>query len=162
MRIISLIVIHCSAVRPDQNSSAAQIDTWHRQRGFHLGIGYHYVVRRNDRCPLREPQRPLDRRLLRGRAQRPRSTRRHPHTRAEVSTPGPPQGSPPPLPAGPHRRSPRPQPSQGLPLHRERRPRVRRPAAQVNERIPHKRGILFCWDTIKSPSCDKIIKPKCG
>ena len=28
-------------------SSAAQIDSWHRQRGFHLGIGYHYVVRRN-------------------------------------------------------------------------------------------------------------------
>ena len=47
MRTITLIVLHCSAVRPDQNSSAAQIDTWHRQRGFHLGIGYHYVVRRN-------------------------------------------------------------------------------------------------------------------
>ena len=47
MRTITLIVIHCSAVRPDQTSSAAQIDTWHRQRGFHLGIGYHYVIRRN-------------------------------------------------------------------------------------------------------------------
>ena len=55
MRIISLIVIHCSAVRPDQNSSAAQIDTWHRKRGFHLGIGYHYVVRRNGQI---EPGRP--------------------------------------------------------------------------------------------------------
>ena len=47
MRTITLIILHCSAVRPDQTSSAAQIDTWHRQRGFHLGIGYHYVIRRN-------------------------------------------------------------------------------------------------------------------
>ena len=47
MRTITLIIIHCSTVRPDQTSSAAQIDTWHRQRGFHLGIGYHYVIRRN-------------------------------------------------------------------------------------------------------------------
>ena len=50
-----MIVLHCSAVRPDQQSSAAQIDTWHRQRGFHLGIGYHYVVRRDGSI---EPGRP--------------------------------------------------------------------------------------------------------
>ena len=56
MRIISLIVIHCSAVRPDQNSSAAQSDTWHRQRGFHRGIGYHYVVRRNGQIELGRPE----------------------------------------------------------------------------------------------------------
>ena len=55
MRTITLIVIHCSAVRPDQTSSAAQIDTWHRDRGFHLGIGYHYVVRRDGEI---EPGRP--------------------------------------------------------------------------------------------------------
>ena len=55
MRIISLIIIHCSAVKPDQTSSAAQIDTWHRQRGFHLGIGYHYVIRRDGTI---EPGRP--------------------------------------------------------------------------------------------------------
>ena len=55
MRIITLIILHCSAVRPDQTSSAAQIDTWHRQRGFKLGIGYHYVVRRNGEI---EPGRP--------------------------------------------------------------------------------------------------------
>ena len=55
MRVISLIVIHCSAVKPDQTSSAAQIDTWHRQRGFHLGIGYHYVIRRDGTV---EPGRP--------------------------------------------------------------------------------------------------------
>ena len=55
MRTITLIVLHCSAVRPDQTSSAAQIDTWHRDRGFHLGIGYHYVVRRDGEI---EPGRP--------------------------------------------------------------------------------------------------------
>ena len=56
MRKISLIVIHCSAVRPDQSSSAAQIDTWHRQRGFHLGIGYHYVIRRNGEIEEGRPE----------------------------------------------------------------------------------------------------------
>jgi N-acetyl-anhydromuramyl-L-alanine amidase AmpD len=55
MRTITFIIIHCSAVRPDQMSSAAQIDSWHRDRGFHLGIGYHYVVRRNGEI---EPGRP--------------------------------------------------------------------------------------------------------
>ena len=56
MRTITLIVLHCSAVRPDQTSSAAQIDTWHRQRGFHLGIGYHYVVRRNGQIEFGRPE----------------------------------------------------------------------------------------------------------
>ena len=55
MRTITLLVIHCSAVRPDQTSSAAQIDTWHRRQGWHLGIGYHYVVRRDGQI---EPGRP--------------------------------------------------------------------------------------------------------
>ena len=56
MRKISLIVIHCSAVRPDQSSSAVQIDMWHRQRGFHLGIGYHYVIRRNGEIEEGRPE----------------------------------------------------------------------------------------------------------
>ena len=55
MRSITLIIIHCSAVRPDQQSSVAQIDSWHRERGFKLGIGYHYVVRRDGQV---EPGRP--------------------------------------------------------------------------------------------------------
>ena len=56
MRIISLIIIHCSAVRPDQTSSAAQIDTWHRRDNhWKFGIGYHYVVRRDGQI---EPGRP--------------------------------------------------------------------------------------------------------
>ena len=56
MRTITLLVIHCSAVRPDQRSSAAQIDTWHRRdRHYKFGIGYHYVVRRDGSI---EPGRP--------------------------------------------------------------------------------------------------------
>ena len=42
MRTITLIVIHCSAVRPGQRSSAEDIDKWHKDR-----VGYHYVIRRD-------------------------------------------------------------------------------------------------------------------
>ena len=45
-RRIDLIIIHCSAVKPGQTSSAKQIDVWHRARGWRM-IGYHYVVRRD-------------------------------------------------------------------------------------------------------------------
>ena len=56
MRVITLIIVHCSAVRPDQTSSAAQIDTWHRRDNhWKFGIGYHYVIRRNGEI---EPGRP--------------------------------------------------------------------------------------------------------
>ena len=56
MRTITLIVIHCSAVKPDQTSSAAQIDTWHRRQGWKLGIGYHYVIRRNGQTEAGRPE----------------------------------------------------------------------------------------------------------
>ena len=56
MRVITLLIIHCSAVKPDQTSSVAQIDTWHRQRGWKLGIGYHYVVRRNGEIEHGRPE----------------------------------------------------------------------------------------------------------
>ena len=55
MRTITLIVIHCSAVRPDQTSSAAQLNEWHRKDNHWNGIGYHYVVRRDGEI---EPGRP--------------------------------------------------------------------------------------------------------
>jgi len=42
----SYIVVHVSAIRPSQTSSAADIDRWHKARGW-SGIGYHYVIRRN-------------------------------------------------------------------------------------------------------------------
>ena len=56
MRTITLLILHCSAVRPDQQSSVAQINTWHRQRGFHLGIGYHYVVSRDGSVETGRPE----------------------------------------------------------------------------------------------------------
>ena len=55
MRTITLIVIHCSAVRPGQRSSAKDINNWHHDRGFQNGIGYHYVVRRDGTIELGRP-----------------------------------------------------------------------------------------------------------
>ena len=53
-----MIIVHCSAVRPDQNSSAAQIDSWHRKKGWKLGIGYpralivgHHDLNPHKDCP---------------------------------------------------------------------------------------------------------------
>lgn len=57
MRNITLIVIHCSAVPTWQQSSAADIDRWHKERGWKYGIGYHYVVRRDGTV---ETGRPLE------------------------------------------------------------------------------------------------------
>ena len=57
MRSITLIIIHCSAVRPDQTSSAAQIDTWHRRDNhWKFGIGYHYVIRRDGEIESGRPE----------------------------------------------------------------------------------------------------------
>ena len=55
MRQITLIVIHCSAVRPNQTSSAKKIDEWHKDRGFKC-IGYHYVIRRDGTIELGRPE----------------------------------------------------------------------------------------------------------
>ena len=46
MRIITLIIIHCSAVPPGRQSSALDIDCWHRAAGY-KSIGYHFIVRRD-------------------------------------------------------------------------------------------------------------------
>ena len=51
-----MVVIHCSAVKPDQMSSVAQIDSWHRDRGFKFGVGYHYVVRRDGSIEAGRPE----------------------------------------------------------------------------------------------------------
>jgi hypothetical protein len=47
MRTITLIIIHCSAVRPNQKSGVKEIDRWHRAKGWKYGCGYHFVVRRD-------------------------------------------------------------------------------------------------------------------
>ena len=48
MRKIDSIIIHCSATKAGQDFTAADIDRWHRERGFN-GIGYHYVIRLDGR-----------------------------------------------------------------------------------------------------------------
>ena len=57
MRTITFIVVHCSAVRPYQTSSADDIDKWHKERGFAM-IGYNYVI---DLDGTVEVGRPLNR-----------------------------------------------------------------------------------------------------
>lgn len=48
MRKIDTIIVHCSATKAWQDFTAADVDRWHRERGFD-GIGYHYVIRLNGR-----------------------------------------------------------------------------------------------------------------
>lgn len=43
MRKINKIILHCSATKEGQNFTVADIDKWHRARGF-TKIGYHYVI----------------------------------------------------------------------------------------------------------------------
>lgn len=47
MRVITLLIIHCSAVMPFQTSSVEQINKWHLDKGWANGCGYHYVIRRD-------------------------------------------------------------------------------------------------------------------
>ena len=44
MRQITELIIHCSATPEGKDFSAADIDRWHKARGFKM-IGYHYVIR---------------------------------------------------------------------------------------------------------------------
>jgi len=46
MRKITEIIIHCSATPEGKDFTVADIDAWHKQRGF-TKIGYHYVVYRD-------------------------------------------------------------------------------------------------------------------
>lgn len=43
MRDIEGLVVHCSATPAGKPFRAADIDRWHRERGWD-GIGYHYVI----------------------------------------------------------------------------------------------------------------------
>ena len=43
MRKITDIIVHCSATPEAKSFTVADIDRWHRQRGF-AQIGYHYVI----------------------------------------------------------------------------------------------------------------------
>lgn len=43
MRAITEIIVHCSATAEGKQFTVAEIDRWHRERGFRK-IGYHYVI----------------------------------------------------------------------------------------------------------------------
>lgn len=43
MRNINEIIIHCAATPEGKSFTVADIDHWHRQRGW-KGIGYHFVI----------------------------------------------------------------------------------------------------------------------
>lgn len=43
MRDISEIIVHCTATPAGRPVTVADVDRWHRQRGFR-SIGYHYLV----------------------------------------------------------------------------------------------------------------------
>lgn len=42
-RHVNLIVVHCSDSPDDRDVRAADIDRWHKERGF-VRIGYHFVI----------------------------------------------------------------------------------------------------------------------
>lgn len=42
---IKKIIVHCAATPPSMDVGAAQIDAWHKERGW-KGIGYHFVITR--------------------------------------------------------------------------------------------------------------------
>lgn len=46
MRNITKIIIHCAATPEGRDFTVADIDRWHRQRGFDM-VGYHYVIYRD-------------------------------------------------------------------------------------------------------------------
>lgn len=50
-----LLVVHCSATKPDADIGVREIDGWHRQRGFDA-VGYHYIIRRDGRIENGRPE----------------------------------------------------------------------------------------------------------
>lgn len=61
-RIVDHLIVHCSATPGGKDFSAADIDRWHRAKGW-LGCGYHFVIRLDGTVESREKGnrcRPLD------------------------------------------------------------------------------------------------------
>lgn len=53
---VQFLVVHCSATPADMDIGRAEIDRWHKAKGW-AGIGYHFVIRRDGTI---EPGRKLD------------------------------------------------------------------------------------------------------
>lgn len=43
MRLIDLVVVHCTATPAGRTVTVAEVDRWHKARGFNQ-IGYHYLI----------------------------------------------------------------------------------------------------------------------
>lgn len=62
MRSINEIFIHCTATQPDWmrgrllDAKVAEIDRWHRERGFTNGFGYHYLIDRDGALATGRPE----------------------------------------------------------------------------------------------------------
>lgn len=57
MREITHIVMHCTATPATADIGVAEVDRWHRERGW-SGVGYHFIIRRNGTV---ERGRPIER-----------------------------------------------------------------------------------------------------
>jgi N-acetyl-anhydromuramyl-L-alanine amidase AmpD len=55
MRRIDLIVIHCTASRPDQHLSLAMLDQMHKARGWKC-CGYHYYITHDGQLHFGRPE----------------------------------------------------------------------------------------------------------
>lgn len=54
MRTIRKIIIHCTATKAGRKVTVAEIDSWHKARGFRC-IGYHYVIGLNGEVSAGRP-----------------------------------------------------------------------------------------------------------
>ena len=55
MRRIDLIIIHCTASRPNQSISLEQLDKMHKARGWKC-CGYHYYITRDGQLHFGRPE----------------------------------------------------------------------------------------------------------
>ena len=55
MRLITMLIIHCSAVMPFQTSSVESIRAYHLSKGW-SDCGYHYVIRRDGSIEKGRPE----------------------------------------------------------------------------------------------------------
>ena len=54
MRTIKEIILHCSATPEGKDYTVADIDRWHRERGFKK-VGYHYIIYRDGSVHIGRP-----------------------------------------------------------------------------------------------------------
>ena len=119
-RTIREIIIHCSATPEGRNYTVEDIRRWHRQQGRARLERHRLPLRdlsgRNHprrpqrghrRCPLRKPQRQLNRHLLYRRlCQQRKDPQGHPHTHPACSPPESPARTSHPIPRRTHLRTP--------------------------------------------------------